>query len=445
MIRDIDPDPWRSAIWRRRLAGASAGLWAATALAFAATLVTIHAIIVVDYGKLVLVTSIVGGISVFLDVSLEDAVVHFGTMRDQAHDPRATRNLVRLSLKVDVVVGVIVFLAIIVLAEPISRGIGLADGALLIRLAALEPLARTVDPTTGAVLLLRSKPVMRAWVECIGSLMRLVGVAIAASSHRLAPILIAFAAAALAGAVVQAFVAYRAFGHPTLPIGEERPATMRVRTLLGFSAHASLATTVRAVKGSVIALILGRGLGTPSIGIIDVATFPTSLAAVATSPLRLVTVHEQTELVATGSDERLRRYLRWLSVVGFLVGTAAAVIGWFTLPYLLPKLFGADYRSAVGPARALLPAAVAGLTVPWAKTLPVAVGRPQVRSFIAFIDLVVSTVALLVLARHGITAAAAAFSIAAWVVTISWIVEARRALRGIKAAPADADDAVLLE
>jgi O-antigen/teichoic acid export membrane protein len=94
-------------------------------------------------------------------------------------------------------------------------------------------------------------------------------------------------------------------------------------------------------------------------------------------------------------------------------------------------LYPDGYAAGVTPARILLPAAIATLSVAWTKAFPAAVGRPKVRSWVSFAELAITLVVVLPLAPRGVTGAAAAISLATMASAVIWWVVAHRMLRAM--------------
>jgi O-antigen/teichoic acid export membrane protein len=156
--------------------------------------------------------------------------------------------------------------------------------------------------------------------------------------------------------------------------------------------------------------------------------FPLTLASVVTAPLRLTTFAEQARMAAEGRLRTLWRAIRGYSVVSLGVGLAAAAIGWFILPSLLPALYSRSFEAAVDPARILLVAAVATLATAWAKALPAAVGRPAVRTILTVVEVVLLSTFMVAFGARGAVEAATALSITAVALAAAWFVVARRML-----------------
>ena len=95
------------------------------------------------------------------------------------------------------------------------------------------------------------------------------------------------------------------------------------------------------------------------------------------------------------------------------------------MPWLIPFLYSESFESAVTPARIMLIAAVFNLAFLWRKTLLAALGRPEVRTRLAAVEVVVMLTVLLILADRGAEGAAIAASAGAVAAGLAWVVVAR--------------------
>ena len=425
-------DPyWRRRSWWLRTGRSGIVLFVGTGFGFFTTVLVGRALGPVNLGLLALATITVASIATFLDFSLEEAVVHHGARLITEGRPGDVRALLRASLRLDAAVGGVVFAAIMLLAGPIANAV--SDGqlpALLIRLAAVDVLAATVNGTTGAALMLGGRAELRTWSMAWTMLVRLIAVVVAVHvfSGGAKAVLWGYIAGTGIGAGGQLLLARRtarAWGGPRV---DRRPVGMR--SLATFGLHSSVTTTVVAARAAVVAVILGRTAGATDVGLLAVAMLPITLAGVATAPLRIMTFPEQATLAAQGRSDILWSGVRAYTRAALAVGTVAAIIGFFLLPFLVPWLYSEGFRGAVEPARILLPAAVVTLAIAWAKALPAAVGRPEIRTWVSLGELAVTVVVASALASRGASGAAVAISASTVAGGIAWWLTAQRMLAG---------------
>jgi lipopolysaccharide exporter len=421
---------WRSWRWWRRTAHITAAVWVANGIAFASTVVAARGLGVRDYGVFVLAISITGLVGRFLDLTLEEAVVHYGARALQEGNTAALRPLLRTALRMDLAIGIIVSSLIVVSATPIAAIVDdPAFGHVFIRLAALTTLASTIDGTTGAVLLLSGRSELRAWSDVGTSTFRLVLVAIAARIGGTAAVLIAFAAGTALGGSMQALFSWRAGWRVWSRAGTCELQRAWIRTLLAFGVHSSIWTSVTALSQGVVPLILGRLAGPSAVGMFDVAALPLKGAEVANGGLRLSLFPQQAKLAAQGDNETLDRSVRFYTLLGLSIGIPSAIIGWVVAPWLIPIMYSDRFTPAVWPTRVLLAAGVASLSMGWAKTLMPALGKPQIRTKVSLLEFSVVMSLLFILGSRGAIGGAIAVAISYVLIALLWWVISRRTLR----------------
>ena len=358
-----------------------------------------------------LAIAVVTLITTLLDLTLEPAVVHHGYRALTAKDFGGLRTLLRIAFAVDLGIGLAVGALILGLAGPLSDllGSGEADAS-LVRIAVVIAFAQTVDGTTGAVLLLAGRRELRAWVMFGTSVLRLIGVLWAVGVGGPQEVLVAYAGAAFAGALIQGGLAWRVGWSKWDRAEPQEGAREWLGKLRSFGIFSSVSSSVQGAQRSAVPVILGSLAGAQTVGIFSVALFPLTLASLATAPLRLLLFPEQARQASEGDVDGLRTTIRGATRIGLAIGLPAAVAGWFLLPVLLPALYSGQFEDAIGPARILLVAAVVHLALAWAKTFLPAIGRPGLQTAyeVAFAILLIAGIALL--ARFESTGAAIAVS-----------------------------------
>ena len=431
VVAQVEPPFWERRGWWAQTGRAGVAVLIASVYAFLATVVAARALGPHDYGLVVLAVSAVASVATFLDFSLEEAVIHYAARAIAARDHGAVRALLATSIRIDVIVGAAVFGALALAAGPIASLIVRGGiSATLIRLAALEALAITIDGTTGATLMLSRRPELRAWCFAWTNALRLGAVVLASNTGSRGPdtILIAYVAGSAIGSLTQAFVA-RSIVRRRWGTGPRGRSPVGLRTLVWFGMHSSTTTTIIAIRAALISVVLGRIAGAHAVGIFAVALLPLTLAQVASAPLRITMFPEQATLAAEGRIDILRRAVHGYTWVALAAALVAAAIGWFVLPRLLLTLFAVSFGGAIAPARVMLIPAVVALTTAWSKSLPSAVGRPEVRTGVSIVELVLTGGLLAVLGSRGAIGAAWAIAITSVVVGFVWVVVAQRLLQ----------------
>jgi O-antigen/teichoic acid export membrane protein len=432
------PSPfWKTRAWWRRAGRTAIAVYLATALAFLGTVVAARGLGPHEFGTVVLAVAVATLFRSLLNLSLEEAVVHHGHRALAKADAAGIVGLVRTSLKLDVAIGIASFVLIVLLATPLADIA--SDGRLdpdLVRLAALVTIWAIADSTMSAVLQVAGRPDLRGWVMAGTNLARLVGVLVAVQFDTAEAVILAYAAGNAFGALVNWLLAW-GLVRRRWQTGTDPPVRrVPIRELIRFGFHTSITGSVAAASGALVPVLLGRLAGPTAVGVFRVAMFPVFLADNASGPIRLVLYPEQARLSAAGDHAQLRQAIRNHTLSALAVSLPVAVVGWFALPWLLPLLFSDAFDEAVLPARIMLIAAVVRFSGAWFKTLPAALGRPELRTGLTVLELVVLVSFLIALAGRGAEGAAIAFAAASVVSRITAIVGARVILRRAEEAEA---------
>jgi O-antigen/teichoic acid export membrane protein len=422
---------WRSRTWWHRAGRTATAVYLAFALSFLGTLVVARALGPHGFGSVVLAIAVAGLIATLLDLTLEEAVVHHGYRALAQGDEAGLRGLFRTSLALDLSIGIVVSAGVILLAAPLAdlASSGRLDPD-LVRLAALVTVASTADPTVSAVLQVAGRPDLRGWMMAATNLIRLAAVLVAVQFDTAAAIIVAYAVATLLGAAGQAIVARRLVRRRW---PSTSPAVLRVpvRELVRFGFFTSVTTSVAAANGALIPVVLGRLAGPTAVGLFRVGMFPVVVADGVSGPIRLVLYPEQARLSADGDLAQIRRAIRNHTLSALALSLPVAVVAWFALPWLLPLLYSGDFDNAVLPARILLVAAVVRFSTSWFKTLPAALGKPQLRTALSLLELVLMLSLLIVLGDMGSKGAAIAFTVTSLVSVATALVSVRVALSAV--------------
>jgi len=407
------PPFWKTRAWWARARRTTIAVYLATALAFVATVVVARALGPTDFGTVVLAVAIATLFATFLDLTLEEAVVHHGYRARAQGDVTGLLGLIRTSLLLDIGIGLVVSASVVLLAAPLAdlASAGRLDPG-LVRLAALVTLAATADSTMSAVLLVAGRPDLRGWTMAGTNLARLVAVVVAIQVGTVEAVIVSYAAGNGLGALGQALVAWRLVRRRWAAEAGSAELRVPVRELVRFGFHSSASTSLAAAHGSLIPVLLGRVAGPTAVGMFRVAMLPVFVVNSASGPIRMVLFPEQARLAAEGDLAQLQGAIRTHTLAAVAFSVPVAVGAWFALPWLLPLIFSERFEDAVGPARILLIAALVHFAGAWFKTLPAALGKPQLRTALSLFELIVMLSLLVVLGGQGAEGAAIAFSAA---------------------------------
>jgi O-antigen/teichoic acid export membrane protein len=422
---------WSDRRWWGRAGQTSIASWGATGLAFLATVIAARALGPSEFGGVVLAVSVTTLVSTFLDITLEEAVIYYGQQSLATGRIARLRALIRTSFLLDTGVGVVIAMILVALASPIAD---LASGGELdpdlVRLATLGMLCTTADGTTGAMLMLAERTHLRAWLMATTNLARVVGVLVAVEIGGAEAVLTAYVLASAAGAALQGVIAWRIGWRGWRDGDDDSGDRVGLRALANFGVHTSVGNSLFSARDLLFPVLLGSLSGPAAVGVFRAAMFPVFLGGVASGPIRLLLLPEQAKLAAQRRYADLWHSIRLHMIGAAAIGVPAAVIGFFVLPWLIPAIFSEKFSGAVDPARILLIAAVWQLMLGWGKSLLVALGRPQIRTLVSGVSLVVTVAFLALLGGSGSKGAALAYTLAALTTGSIWLFLAHHLLRG---------------
>jgi lipopolysaccharide exporter len=421
---------WKTRAWWSRAGRTAVAVYLATALAFLGTVVVARELGPHEFGTVVLAVAVVTLVTTLLDLTLEEAVVHHGYRALEQDDIGGLLGLLRASLTLDIAISLVISAGIIVFAAPLAD---LASGGELdpglVRLAALIPLVSPADATKSAVLQLAGRPDLRGWVMAGTNLARLAGVVVAVQIGTAEAVILAYAVGNALGALGSRILAWRLVRRHWRVPADSRALRVPVRELVRFGFHSSITTSIAGASGSLIPLLLGRLSGPTAVGLFRVGLFPVFVADSASGPIRLALYPEQARLSAKGDLAQIRHAIRAHTLAGLALSLPVAVAGWFALPWLLPLLYSDQFDEAVLPARIMLIAAVARFSGAWFKTLPAALGKPELRTRLALFELALMVALLILLGDQGSEGAAIAFAATSVASRVAAVISARVVLR----------------
>jgi O-antigen/teichoic acid export membrane protein len=170
-------------------------------------------------------------------------------------------------------------------------------------------------------------------------------------------------------------------------------------------------------------VLLGVVAGPTQVGLFRIAQTPQTGLAAASSPARLVLLTEQTRDWEGGRHVSVLDGIRKYTVGATGLMVVAVPVFFFAMPWLIETVFGDEYASAVDAARIVLLAAAIQFAIGWTKSLPVTIGRPQLRIVTHGIETVVAIPLVIVLgAEWGATGAAIAVLVSTVVFAMAWAI-----------------------
>jgi O-antigen/teichoic acid export membrane protein len=402
----------------RRRSTTAVGVYAATILGVGTTVAATR-ILGDGFAAFAVVFSIVGFFQMLLDLTVDEALIKYGFRYVTGEDWGRLRRLFEVALGFKLVGGVLALIFIAALA-PFSTRIWHSQHGLAwpLVVGAFVPLAQATETIAGCALILREKLHVRAWFYTVGMGARLAGVAIGSTQGVLGAML-----GLLAGQVVSSLAitgagwrAWRTFPiHESRPLGEDRADLRR------FIVSSSAATSLTSGRATLGIWLIGAIAPLWQAAYFRVAQSPLTAMAAISGPARLVLLAEQTADYERGHRDRVRRLLFRYILFSTIVMFVVVPVGWFLTPYVM-EIYGHRYRlHATTAARIVLFVGALQFVSGFSKTLPVSIGRPNLRVVSHAIEVAVF-IPLLVLFGHywGATGGALAMLVSTGVFCVVW-------------------------
>ncbi len=413
-------------LWRRF--ATAAGLYGSTALGVLGTVVAARSLSVEDFGLFATVFVAAGFFQVLLDLTVEESLTKYGFRYTSSEQWGRLRGLFRSALRLKLLGGALAGFALLALA-PAADAIFASDGLTWAFVAAAPlPLLQSPENVSATALLLRGRYDLRGLFQTVSTGLRLAAIAIGTQYGVVETVVGIGIAQALATCIVGAvgLAAFRRFPRaPAEPLGEDR------KGIVAFVLQSSAATGLLSLRAALAPLLLGVAAGPTQVGIFRIAQAPQSGFAAASSPVRLILLTEQTRDWERGAQARVLAGVRRYTLLATPLMLAVVPLFLWLMPDLIRFVFGARYLDATDAARLILVAAGLQLAVGWTKSLPVAIGRPNLRLVTHGIETAVLLPLVVVLGLEwGATGAAAAILIATIVFVLAWIVVFARISRG---------------
>jgi O-antigen/teichoic acid export membrane protein len=408
-----------SRLFLRRLATA-AGLYGSTALGVLGTIVAARSLSTEDFGLFAPVFVAVGFFQVLLDLTVEESLTKYGFRYASSEQWGRLRGLFRAALRLKLLGGALAGLALLTLA-PLADTIFSSEGLTWAFVAAAPlPLLQSPENVSATALLLRGRYDLRGLFQTVSTGLRLIAIVIGAQLGVVETVVAIGIAQAVSTAIVGAvgLAAFRRFpSAPAEPLAEDRPG------IVAFVLQSSAATGLLSLRSALAPLLLGVAAGPTQVGLFRIAQAPQSGFAAASSPVRLILLTEQTRDWERGDEARVLAGVRRYTLLATPLMLVVVPILFWLMPDLIRLVFGERYLDATDAARLILVAAGIQLAIGWTKSLPVAIGRPNLRLVTHGIETAVLLPLVVVLALEwGATGAAAATLVATIVFALAWAV-----------------------
>jgi O-antigen/teichoic acid export membrane protein len=412
------------------------GVYTATVLGFATSVVATHVLGVHGYARYAIVLAAVGFFQLLLDLTIDEALIKYGFRYTTNDDWGRLRRLFEVALGVKFAGGLLAMLMIALLA-PLSHLLWTQSGLTWpLLVGALVPPAQAAEGVAGAALILRGRYDVRGIFFAVAMGLRLAGTGLGAYWGGVTGALLGLVLAqviATSSVALAGLGAYRRFppAAARVQLGDDG---RDVRSFVVQSTVASSLTSVRAVLGT---MLMGALAPVVQAGYFRNAQTPLTAFGALSSPARLVLLAEQTSDYERGDRDRVLRLLK-----RYIVGTSAAMIVvvpvlWLMVPWFMGTVYGHTYRvHASDAARIVVVVAALQLVFGWTKTLPVTIGRPGLRILTHAIEALVFVPALVVFALlWGATGGALALLVSTVAFCLAWSVllfRLRPEIRGVE-------------
>lgn len=421
-------------VWRR--SATALGIYASTALGVLGSLVAANILGPFDFGRFAVVVGTTALFQLLLDLTSEEALVKYGFRYSERGDWGRFRRLLALALAFKTAGAVVAGLAVVALA-PLAEDVFGAEGLVVpLLVAALLPILQSTEGIAAAALVLRSRYDVRAWFLLLAMAVRLVAIVVAAPHGVTATVVGLLVAQAVSTAAigVAGLAAVRRFPRAAAePLGSDRGE------IVSFVLQSSAGTGLVSLRSWIAPLLLGVVAGVRQVGLFRVAQAPQQGLAALSSPVRLILLTEQTRDWERGRPEAvfagLKRY-----VLGASAAMAVLVVpAWLLMPWLIEAVLP-DYTAATNAARIILLVGALQFVFGWTKSLPISIGRPNLRIVAHGVETVVVVPLILLMgSRWGATGAAGAVLVSTVAFAAVWTVIVLRLRKGpwrVGAAPA---------
>jgi O-antigen/teichoic acid export membrane protein len=422
-------------LWRR--SATAVGLYTAMALGVLGTIVAARGFSLADFGLFATVLAATGFFQSLLDLTVEDSLTKYGFRYVVAEDWGRLRRLFRRALELKLAGGVFAGVALLALA-PLAKWIFGADGlAIPLAVAAALPLAQAPENVATSALLLRGRYDLRGLSQSFSMALRLIAILIGVQlglAETIAGLVLAQIVATV-GVSIVGILAFRRFPtEPAAALAEDR------REITSFMLQSSAATGLISLRNAFAPLLLGIAAGPTQVGLFRIAQAPQTGFNAASAPVRLILLTEQTRDWERGRIERVLAGVRRYTLIAVALGLAVVPVFYWLMPDLIELVFEARYLPATDAARIILFAAAIQLTVGWAKSFPVSIGRPGLRLLTTGLETALLLPLVLVLGlAWGATGAAVALLVSSLAYALSWSVLYLRISREPKPLPSSTE------
>jgi O-antigen/teichoic acid export membrane protein len=409
-------------LWRR--SATALGLYGSVALGFLASIVAARQLGPEQYGLFTLAIFAAGFLQILLDLTVEEAMIKYGFRYTTAGRWGRLRRLYRRAMLLKTAGALLAGVALAIVA-PFADSIFNADGLREpFLLAALLPVSYIPEAPAGAALVLTGRYDVRAAYTLLTQLLRAAGLIVGAH-YGVTEAVVGLVLGQVAGSAAVGWAAVGVFGRfPAAQpesLGEDRQEIRR------FVIRSSIGSGIVSLRAAIVPLLLGAVSVPRQVGYFRAAQAPMTGLTALTAPARLILITEQTRDWEAGEPARVFAGLRRYSFAALVAMVVSVPLLYWWMPTLIRLVFTDQYAPASDAARLMLLAGAVGLVFAWSKSLPVSVGRPELRIVTHGVETVVLVPLVLILGSiWDSTGAAAAVLISMVAFGATWAVALTR-------------------
>jgi O-antigen/teichoic acid export membrane protein len=395
------------------------GVYAATVLGVGTTIAATR-ILGGSYAQFAIAYAVVAFFQMLLDLTVDEALIKYGFRYQTAEDWGRFRRLFEIAFTFKLIGGLVALVVIAGLA-PFAHAIWGSSLAAPLLVGAFVPLAQATETIAGVALILRDQYHVRAWFYTVGMAARLAGVAVGAT-HGVLGAMIGLLVGQIVSSLAISHYGWRALR--SFPLGASVPLGDHRVELRNFVISSTTATSLTSGRGLLGTWLVGAIAPLRQAAYFRNAQAPLTAFAAISSPARLMLLAEQTADFERGHHDRVRRLLWRYIAMTTLVMVVAVPVSWFLMPWAMGLAYGHDYRlHAVTAGRLIVFVGALQFVFGFSKSLPVTVGRPNLRVVSHGIEVLVFIPLLVVFGElWGAAGAAAAMLVSTGVFCAVWVV-----------------------
>ncbi|HNX75458.1 MAG TPA: oligosaccharide flippase family protein [Candidatus Rifleibacterium sp.] len=383
-------------------------------MTFAAAALTARTIGTSNFGILVFIQAFALIIAQLPGFNTWQAIITFGSRARQQNDNAALCQIIKISLLLDLVSGLLAFAAAMILAGPLTRLLGWpSETATLLQFYA--PAAILSGSTTAAgILRLHNRFSLLAAAGTVTPLLRLTGALLGfAGSYDLAGFTRAYLVATLSGQTILLLAAAATLGRPLLTTMLFQPLQGLTARFNGFWRYlliSNLHATVKLLTRESDQLITAAFINPAGLGVLKIARQFAMLLPMLADPIYQTLFTEFSRLHAGQKDSESASLMKQSAIAGLLIGVAALIIFLIAGPSVISMVFGDEFMGAVPVTIIFMVAftiALAGLHL---QPVMLARGQPEASFKINLISTIIYLILLPALtSSFGIKGAAGAY------------------------------------